>query len=257
MTNPRIVIGAGRPNKLAALVCHYTIIRTCPRAEVTHTFDRPFLLEGAVNQHHRASWDNDDLWIPTGYPHGTMFSYCRWMTAEILGNVGEGIYLDSDMILMKNASIEEVHRHPMGDAAVLTVKGHHQTSVCKLDCEMLAAFPVRRLLMEFSYRDVIRGRHLPEGWVRGELPTEWNVLDRFHAGTKLIHYTRMPTQPWINPAKHRAGDIWFDTLAEAVQTGFLTMETVREEIREQNRGKEWQAALYPQPHVLECLEARL
>ena len=75
----------------------------------------------------------------------------------------------------------------------------------------------------------------------------WNSLEHYRAGkTGLVHYTDMPTQPWvytINPL----GYLWVRDLIEAVDTGFITMDFVRDHVE---RG-------FCRPSLLYQLEHRL
>ena len=44
----------------------------------------------------------------------------------------------------------------------------------------------------------------------GDIPEGWNVLDRYDANTKLIHYTE--GGPWFDRYKdHPYGDVWLQT----------------------------------------------
>ncbi len=244
---PRVVIGAGRPNKLPALVCEYTIRKHCPDAEVVHTYDRPFL-DGTSRRRHRDRWEEPCGWLDAGTPLGTMFSFARHMVPEICGHEGRAIYLDADMILF--ASVQELWDMPMGGAWVLRVPG--QFAVAVLDCEALEPYPIRRLLREFSLPALQQAKHLPRERVATSIPPQWNHTDRYAEGTKLLHYTNMRTQPWVEPG-HRGGGQWFSALAEAVASGAISEETVREEVRDGKAA--WVAATWPQPHVLRALEA--
>ncbi len=240
---------------LAALVCEYTLKKYCPEAEVIHTFDRPFLLDGD-NTIHRDRWEDPCEWISTRHPIGTLFSFCRHMVPEICGFKGEAIYIDADKILFD--SIKKIWDIPMGDARMLRMK-NGQFAVMKMNCAGLKRYTIWTLLVDLrvSYRDLLRGRYLPEGWIAPKIPDTWNHLDRYYEGvTKLLHFTHMQSQPWVRPG-HKFGYLWFDALAEAVTDGFILYETVEKEIKKQDLKKVWQAAVWPQPHCLEELRKRL
>jgi hypothetical protein len=245
--SPRIVIGAGRPNRLPALVAEYTIKKHCPNAEVIHTWDKPFCKDGRNNKIVRDSWDDECNWVPTpdNYPTGTLFSFCRVMVPEICGHEGRAIYIDADMILY--GDVCELWDMPMGKAWVLRIPG--QWSVCMFDCAAMAPYTLRNLLAEgYKYSQLLQCKYLPSKRVSATIPTTWNHTDRFQAGkTKLLHYTYMPTQPWVKPG-HRAGGKWFAQLKEAVEAGAISEDLVRGEIRDGLDS--WVAACWPQPHVL-------
>ncbi len=254
--NPRVVIGGARPLRIAALVLEYTILKYCPDAEVIQTFHKPFnfqRVDGSVdNTLHRSRWEDPCEWLPT-HPTGTMFSYCRTMVPEICGFKGQAIYFDCDMIVF--GSVREIWDIPMEDHWILRLF-NGQFSVIKLDCEKLRDVTIGNLLCDnIRYRDILTGRHVSPHRIGYGIPNEWNCLDRAHDDMKLLHYTLMPTQPWVKPG-HRAGGYWFDCLAEAIKEGFLSLETVVEDVQQMDLKRVWQATVCPQPHVLDELKMR-
>lgn len=251
MSTPRIVIGAGVPNRLAALVCEFSIRKHCPvGVEVIHTWDRHFIRNGAERDWHRDRWDADCEWVKC-HPIATLFSYCRLMVPEICGFQGEAIYLDADMLVY--ADIREVWDLPMGDALVLRLEDG-QFSVLKLQCAGVEQYRIRELIRaNHSYRTLMNGLFLPPESIRRVIPNTWNCCDAVRPGMRLLHYTNMRTQPWLIPG-HRHAAHFFDLLAEAVSAGFIARETVVASIQPPS---EWWAAMPPQPHVLRELDARL
>ena len=186
---------------------------------------------------------------------GTMFSFCRHMVSEICEFRGEAIYVDADMLIFE--SMEQIMQVDMGDALIIGVEGCHQNSVGRMKCDGLAKWTIGYLLRSgLSYGDLQKNRYVPQGLFQRTIPRGWNDLHRRTSNTKLLHYTAMPNQPWVKPG-NPFGKVWFDHLAEAVMEGFLTMATVEEEVREQDLSRTWCAAVYPQPHVMEELKARL
>lgn len=250
---PRVVIGAGRPNRLAALVCEWSIRRRCPQTEVIHTWSRPFLPE-LDSARHRDQWSEPCQWLPLTRRAGTLFSLCRVMTPEICGFSGQAIYLDSDTLVL--GDIRELWDRPMAGALVLHAP---QRSVLKLDCAALdrKEWTVGALLRaRRPYHELVNLRYLPAARLRGAIPADWNSLDRLTPTTKLLHYTTMPTQPWVRPG-HPHGELWFDHLAEALRDGAIDGALVEAEVRAQDLRRTWQAAVWPQPHVLEELGRRM
>ena len=62
------------------------------------------------------------------------------------------------------------------------------------------------------------------------LPYEWNSLEYYEEGkTRLLHYTDMPTQPWVSN-RNPSGQLWYDLLKEAVLEGFVTIDDIYLEI---------------------------
>jgi len=204
---------------------------------------------------HRDRWSGPIQWIGTNPPMGTMFSFARHMVPEICGFKGDAIYVDSDMLIFE--SMEQIMEIDMGQATVLGVQGSHQNAVQRMDCAALLKWTIGFLLRSnHSGNDLQRNAHLPKGAFQRRIPKGWNDLERRTPNTKLLHYTQMPTQPWVKPG-HLHGDVWFEHLAEACASGFIGRGTVEEEIRTQDVRTTWPAAMYPQPHVLEELKVRL
>jgi hypothetical protein len=65
---------------------------------------------------------------------------------------------------------------------------------------------------------------------RGSLPPEWNSLEHYEPGrTHLLHYTDMPTQPWVSDA-NRNGALFYAALREAIDGGFIPRELLYDEV---------------------------
>jgi hypothetical protein len=59
----------------------------------------------------------------------------------------------------------------------------------------------------------------------GPIDPNWNSFDHFDAGTKLIHYTNLRTQPWKFPGhKHEA--LWFKYFNEARTAGVISPQDI-------------------------------
>jgi hypothetical protein len=68
--------------------------------------------------------------------------------------------------------------------------------------------------------------------VAATLPASWNRCDRFEEGdTSLLLYATPGLQPWISRA-HPFGHLWVATLIEAVETGFVTLDQIRSDVRQ-------------------------
>jgi hypothetical protein len=68
--------------------------------------------------------------------------------------------------------------------------------------------------------------------VAATLPASWNRCDHFEEGdTSLLCYATPGLQPWISRA-HPFGHLWVATLIEAVETGFVTLDQIRSDVRQ-------------------------
>lgn len=166
----------------------------------------------------------------------TPFSFQRFLIPELCGYQGRAVYLDADMQVF--CDMLALWETPMGDHDLLTVdEGGHgrkgQFSVMLLDCARLA-WRIDDIIAgldrgDYSYEALMQemcvahglGRHLDPGW---------NSLERYDPlSTRLLHYTDMNTQPWVdtsNPLAH----LWVACLRRAIGDGFLTRDDVQREV---------------------------
>ena len=169
----------------------------------------------------------------------TGFSFSRLHIPKLCGYKGRGIYLDADMQVFTD--IAKLWRAPFEGANVLyseqpTEKGRiPQYSVMLLNCSELN-WDVNEIVQGFDdgkydYRDIMYHLCLvPPSKKKPLLPFEWNSLEYYEKGkTCLIHYTDMPTQPWVSH-DNKNGKIWYDCLREAIDCGFFAKEYLYEEI---------------------------
>jgi hypothetical protein len=67
---------------------------------------------------------------------------------------------------------------------------------------------------------------------RASLPYEWNTPERYEPGrTRLIHYTDMPTQPWVSN-RNRNARLWYDCLREAIRENFISKDFLYREVEQ-------------------------
>lgn len=169
----------------------------------------------------------------------TGFSFARFLIPSLCGYRGRAIYLDADMLLFDD--VVKLWEYPMGGADVLCVEQPtdagriRQYSVLLLNCANLrwriedlvkgldeGRYDYHRLMYEFCIVEPER--------IAASLPSEWNSLERYETGkTRLLHYTDMPTQPWVSH-KNRNGELWYAGLREALREGFLSAEEVYREV---------------------------
>jgi hypothetical protein len=151
-------------------------------------------------------FDQDDTWTDWQCTDqwATCFSCFRWGIPAACGFEGRAIYLDSDQIVLTDIA-ELANIDLKGKAIGTTPK--RESSVSVFDCA------------KFKDWDQFQLDHLKEHaaktgsyykWLRdnGEvefISQQWNCLDGDGydpLDTKLIHYTKLTTQPW-HPAPHR------------------------------------------------------
>lgn len=157
---------------------------------------------------------------PASFWHGwnsagwaTPFSGFRWAIPERCGFVGRAIYMDVDMLC--RGDVAELWRMPLGDGKKLMMKepGSEKFCVTLFDCERC-----RDVIMPLASLKGDNGAHRKmrrlfashPAWVAGfPQDANWNCLDgedyrdATDARIKLIHFTRIPTQPHFKHARPR------------------------------------------------------
>lgn len=169
----------------------------------------------------------------------TGFSFCRFDIPRLCGWTGRGVYVDADMQVF--GDIADLWTLPFDEADVLyalTPAAHGrvpQTSVMLLNCAALP-WKVEEIIQglddkAYGYKDLMQRLCItPPDRVRPLLPYWWNSLERHEPGrTCLIHYTDMPTQPWVTD-RNPNGGLWYAALAEALAAGFIVEDEVEEAI---------------------------
>lgn len=173
----------------------------------------------------------------------TGFSFSRFHIPKICGYRGRAIYVDADMQVFTD--IRRLWTWDFDGADVLYAENNRdgaripQFSVMLLNCANLD-WDVRKIVEglddgRFDYKQLMQ--HLcilPAERRRPSLPFEWNSLEHYEAGkTCLIHYTDMPTQPWIS-SRNPYGKLWYDCCREAIDEGFLSRDFLYEEVEKGN-----------------------
>ena len=178
----------------------------------------------------------------------TNFSFARFAIPELAGYAGKAIYLDADMLVFRD--IGELWDVPLEGGTVAIQDGvpdhavsHQkagapakrvkQCSVMLIDCAR-AGWDVHRIVGgldgRYTYEELMYDLCiLPESDVRYSVPFEWNSLEHYDPHTRLIHYTDMDTQPWVN-AVNRHGPLWMEEVRLMLGTGALTQTELRTEI---------------------------
>ncbi len=183
---------------------------------------------------------------------GTNFSLQRFLIPELMERRGKAIYLDSDMLVL--GDIVELVNRDLKECAVAVSKDSTssphweyspkatpgmQLSVMILDCQRLdwKFETIRKEInnKKFSYRQLMTNLCItPSHLVCCDIPTEWNSLDFFDAETtRLLHFTNVPTQPWLNPSSEHFG-LWSDWFLRAIKSNYLSIQDVEKAVKNGN-----------------------
>lgn len=147
----------------------------------------------------------------------TPFSFQRFLIPALAGYEGRAIYMDSDMQVFKN--VRHLWTLPFDDAELLAVKGASDTdrrpqfSVMLLDCDSLK-WSIEGIVEQLDKDELNYERLMFEmavaNSIRTGIPPEWNSLEHYEDGkTALLHYTDMPTQPWVS-CDNKWGHLWIN-----------------------------------------------
>jgi lipopolysaccharide biosynthesis glycosyltransferase len=154
----------------------------------------------------------------------TEFTYTRFLVPYLCDFKGVALFMDNDMLCL--ADINEIFqldldrywlrvvKHDYRPTVKFKLDGFIQTqyprknwsSLMFLNCEKLTKWNKENVQTK-SGAWLHRFEPIPDDCI-GEIPKEWNVLERYDTDTKLIHYTE--GGPWYeNHKDHPFGDIWF------------------------------------------------
>ncbi|MGA7952695.1 MAG: glycosyltransferase [Gloeobacterales cyanobacterium] len=173
----------------------------------------------------------------------TEFSLYRFLIPQLCGYQGRAIYLDSDMVCLKD--IGELFDTEMGGYDFLAKAEAYPEenravwglSVILFDCEK-CKFNLETIFKEidekkYSYFEFTR---MSPNFLSihpfkvGPLLAQWNSFDYWDNTTNLIHYTELDTQPW-KYRDHPYGELWFEYFHEAMEAGYLSQDDVSLSIR--------------------------
>lgn len=223
----RIFVGTDRTQMLAARVLEYSIKK---HASMSVNFVPMVDLPVPIPRD------------PENRPR-TGFSFSRFLIPSLCGYKGRAVYLDADMLVLND--IAKIWDMTMDGVDILCAeqpskKGRvRQYSVMLMNCANLpwkideivngldnGCYDYRQLMDDFCLVDSDR--------IRASLPSDWNSLESYKRGkTCLIHYTDMPTQPWVS-SRNRYGSIWYNTLREAIAEGFIAKEDLYHEVEQRH-----------------------
>jgi len=169
----------------------------------------------------------------------TSFSFHRFLIPQLAGYQGRAIYLDADMQVFRD--LAALWLQPLEDAEILAVGDPQdatrkpQFSVMLLNCDLLK-WDIRKIVEaldggQLTYETLMYEMAVATK-IRPSLDPGWNSLERYDGErTSLLHYTDMPTQPWVYP-DHPLGHLWMRDLLEAVDLGHIPLSFLEEEIRQ-------------------------
>lgn len=230
----QIFVGADRSQLLAVKVLEFSIKRRTKMSVMVrsmHDLDLP---------------DPQDL----RQAKRTGFSFTRFAIPELTGYRGRALYLDADMLVLRD--LRELYGIPFGRTKVHVQEElpeparqsskdaarrprAKQCSVMLLDCAALD-WDVRKIIAgldgDYTYEELMHQLCIlaPEEIGHG-VPFAWNSLETYEPGrTGLLHYTDMPTQPWVF-ASNPNGYLWLNEVRAMLIAGALTPADIEEEIK--------------------------
>jgi len=164
----------------------------------------------------------------------TAFSLQRFMIPSLNRREGLAVYLDSDMLVYHDVAELLALRDPQ--VAITSAEAPPdsgrapQCSVMVIDCEK-AAWDFDQIvdLSKSTYESAMFDLSF-EPSKRAGLPYQWNSLERFEDGTRLLHFTDMDRQPWIS-AVNPLAPIWFDALFAAMADRQLSFDTIVQDVK--------------------------
>ncbi len=174
----------------------------------------------------------------------TGFSFSRWAIPELCGYQGRAIYIDADMMVFTD--IKELWEWPMGDATIAIVDGRdtsycadwakgnkNETSVMVLDCakaKWSLASLIEGLDGKYDYKQMMSDLcFLREDDILRTIPRRWNAMDYWDETVSLLHYTNVPTQPWVtvgNPYGH----VWVNNVKRLISEGKVARDFIKAQV---------------------------
>ena len=230
----RVYVGTDRSQLLAVKVLEHSIKRhTQLPVEVYPMLDLPIRKTKDPRQRQR-----------------TGFSFSRFCIPNLCNYNGRAIYMDADMLVFKD--IAELWNWPFENHTILlqrtlnneqAKKNKHgapprrirQCAVMLIDCQnntwkiddIIDSLDTKK----YTYEDLMYDLCIIDDDKVGEvLPFEWNSLEHYDQGTRLIHYTDMNTQPWTSTMNPWA-EKWFEEVRLMLSNGSLTWAELKGEIK--------------------------
>lgn len=217
----RIYVGSAESELLAFRVLEHSIKRHTKLDVDMRTIDNSL-----------APMPSDMRYLPY-----TNFSFGRFAIPKLAGYQGRAVYMDSDMIVFRD--IEELWNTPFNGAKILVEKitpatdREKITAVMLMDCSALpwdTTEIVAGLGVDYDYDELMSMAPLLSAeMIQDYLPAGWNSLDHFDDNTRLLHYTKVRTQPWVY-TNHPLGYLWVDEIRMMLDSGALQADYIRQQV---------------------------
>ena len=224
----RVFIGTDRSQKLATLVLSHSLRSTTKNDIAIEPLDKIKIPEPEdVRQSQR-----------------TGFSFARWAIPELCDYKGKAIYLDADMLVFSD--IAHLWNVPMGDASISILNGtnanncsnsvklnKNESSVMIINCEKAnwnLHDLVKGLDHSYTYKEMMSDLcFLEEKQISRNLSRSWNSMDYWDNKVDLVHFTNVPTQPWVS-LDNPFGYVWVDYLKMMIKESYISLEEIMNEV---------------------------
>ncbi len=233
---PTVFIHTNDQQMLAAMVSARSLKS---RSKSPHLFDvRLLRLEETAHLYHRHNqefvwWEGDG---PSVWRRQDMQSFAplRRMVPSLLGFQGRALLLDPDVFavgdvydLLSRFMEGKAIRSRLGSLKVAKAGFQYSSAVMLLDCSQLTHWH-----WEQEIDDLFTGRLKLGPWMNlmdespdriGHFEEEWNHLDTLTEKTRLLHNSRILTQPWKTglPADFHEhapqGPLWLEPIKRAAR----------------------------------------
>ena len=227
----RVFVGVDGPRKLASEVLKYSILKNTSRRVVFFDLENIHLSDVLTEAEMQEEEVSKAMY--------TGFSLYRWAIPLLCGNRGKAIYMDADIFNYSD----------IGELWDMDTQGHTQLQVTKyssvmlLDCakaDWCFADICRKIVTnrkKYYRKFMFSNKGVCTGSNRGQLHRSWNDLDVFREDTKMIHYTKVPRQPW-SYLSHPYGQHYYDLMNECLELGILTDADISESIQQKGCHKD-------------------
>ena len=190
----KLFVGSEIGNEKAEKALHWSIINTSTvPIEINWMSD---MYNGSVWEGWNKGRDHRKQFSGEGWK--TNFSAFRWAIPELCGFKGKAIYLDVDQILLKYIKqIWELSKESYADLAITPAR----TDVMLINCEKFSKdwWPSLEKMKPSGKKQQNYRKLVEDKFGIGPLDTIYNCLDgeAWNSDkTRLVHYTKMCTQPW-------------------------------------------------------------
>ena len=234
-----ILIGSGEQSLLERKVLIYSIHKHTKRELDIRVFNGTHNSIESANEPPVPA----PLSLELKYRNMTEFSLYRYLIPEVCSFNGKAIYLDSDMVCLRD--IGELFDSPLDGFDFLAKREYSDRdgekmwglSAMLIDNER-CRFDLQKIFSEideglYTYTEFSQmGKRFLEfhNYGIGELDPQWNVFDRRDSQTKLVHYTDLFQQPWKYHG-HPYGELWHDYFREAQEQGWISENDISLTIR--------------------------